>query len=139
MTSLAAALAVLAILPAGQSLAVPLDGSTGVPAPLAESQCVPPGLPPFAQWTPKHSEPVLLMDELGRSVLSLFVRYEARGQRIHTFWIGPLLAAVDPAPEDRTAPSWYDRGVSTSSRDVRSAPAQSCQWFRPPPIPGGTP
>ena len=127
--------ALLFVLPLpGKILAAPLDGSAGLGnARLAETVCVPPGAPPFSSWQAKRTEPVVLIDEHGRPVAGLFVAYDARGQRLHAIWVGSLLASVDVAPDDKTAPAWYDRGVSAVSTAVRADPKQTCLWYRPPP------
>ena len=118
----------------GKIAAAPLDGSAGLGnTRLAETVCVPPGAPPFSSWQAQRTEPVVLIDEHGRPVLGLFIAYDARGQRLHTIWVGSLLASVDVAPDDKTAPAWYDRGVSAVSTAVRANPTQTCQWFRSPP------
>ena len=126
---------ILMILPLpGKIQAAPLDGSAGLGnTRLAETVCVPPGAPPFSSWQAKRTEPVVLVDEHRRPVPGLFVAYDARGQRLHAIWVGPLLASVDVAPEDKTAPAWHDQGVSAVSTAVRADPKQTCQWFRPPP------
>ena len=118
----------------GKIAAAPLDGSAGLgSARLSETVCVPPGAPPFSSWQAKRTEPVVLIDEHGRPVVGLFVAYEARGQRLHTIWVGPLLASVDVAPDDKTAPAWYDRGISHTSTGVRADPKQTCSWYQSPP------
>ena len=99
---------------------------------LSVTVCVPPGLPPFAEWSGGLAEPIIVQDEAGRPVLAVSRAYSHRGAKITTIWVGSVLVSVDPAPEDRTAPGWHDRGaVTVPATMLRERPVQACDWFKP--------
>lgn len=132
------AVTLLAVLPTGQIRALPVELGDGL-KPATEAVCVPPGVPPFSAWRiTQNAQPAILLDEVGRPLLSVVAAYEAQGQKIATIWIGPLLVSVDPAPQDRDAPAWYDRGAVTPTTTLKVERRQACDWFRrPPTIPRG--
>ena len=130
MSAAALALALLAILPAGRILAVPLDGSGTLPAPTA-AVCVPPGVPPFASWRNVRAEPVIALDDRGRPVLAVWTVSMAQGVKIHAIWVDGLLASVDNAIDRKDEPAWYDRGVATVSTAIRTDRRQACEWVKP--------
>ena len=116
-------------LSAGQTLATPVE----TPAPKADDRvCVPPGLPPFSTWRGGPATPLVVEDELGRPVLAIQRDYEARGQRISTFWVAGLLITVDPAPADPREQGWHDRGALLPNTRLRIDPQSACEWFKPP-------
>ena len=122
----------LLILPAGRLVAMPLDGSSPLGAPLgtvAEAVCVPPGLPPFSTWQGGNDVALVIEDETRRPVIALERTYTAKGQSITTFWVGRILVSVDPAPDDPRESGWHDRGAVTQDTALLAHPVQACQWF----------
>ena len=123
------------VVPTGQISALPVDLGAGL-TPAAEVVCVPPGVPPFSSWRiTNNSQSAILLDEVGRPMLAVVAAYEAQGQTIATIWVGTILASVDPAPQDRTAPAWYDSGAVTPTTTLKVERRQACQWFKPAPKP----
>lgn len=124
----------LAVLPSSTLLAVPLDGSAGLgQARLGqEVVCVPPGLPPFSEWSGGPAKGVIVQDERGRPVVAVDRYYVVRGQKFYTIWVGRILVSVDPAPDDPKELGWHDGGAVTPSTLLRDEPKQACQWFRLP-------
>ena len=122
-------IAVLIAVSAGQTLAAPAQPAD---APKADERvCVPPGLPPFSTWRGGPATPLVVEDELGRPVIAIQRDYEARGQRISTLWVGPVLVTVDPAPADPREQGWHDRGALLPNTRLRIDPQSACDWFKP--------
>ena len=126
---------VLVFLSAGQIFAAPVEHGN-IPMALSATVCVPPGMPPFAEWTGSLANPTIVQDEMGRPVIAIERLYTHRGAKFTTIWVGSVLVSVDPAPEDPTAPGWHDRGaVTVPATMLRERPVQACDWFKPLPLP----
>ena len=100
----------------------------------AQIVCVPPGLPPYATWTPgdPFKKPLLLEDALHRPYAVLTRAYEAAGKSIHTWWLNGAMAMVDPDPKTLEEIGWIDDGLLQPDSLPRGADARpSCHWIRP--------
>ena len=101
---------------------------------LVQSVCVPPGLPPYATWTPGDSfkAPMLLEDAQFRPYAILTRAYDAAGKTIHTWWLNGALVMVDPDPQTLEEIGWIDDGLLQPDTLPRGADARpSCHWIRP--------
>mgnify|MGYP001602346006 FL=1 len=100
----------------------------------APAVCVPPEVPAYREWTLAYVGPVVLLDREARPVLGLDARYRTDGQRLRAFWLGGVLAVVDPAPDDAAVAPWYDPAAVEvrpgGPPTAADAPRQSCRWRR---------
>lgn len=133
-----AILCLLALLPLG---AVGPSGTAAAPLPMPEGSrlaaevCVPPGLPPYREWTAERAFPRVSIDTLRRPVLVVWVSYGARGQKLTAFWRGVALAMVDAAPDQPEALPWLDEGLVTPGGLFIADGAPSCRWGKASPLP----
>lgn len=113
---------ILAWLPAGQILALPLGD---------ETQCVPPGMPAFRTWELRAAKSIALADENDKEQPGLWAFFTAKNQEIASIWVGNVLVSVDPNPRDANAPGWHDRGAVLPDTTLRAERRSTCDWFQP--------
>lgn len=95
--------------------------------------CVPPGLPPVAEWRPLQAAPIVISTVVGRLLVGVSAAYQLpSGRRVLAHWLEGEILTIDPAPDDPAVPLWVNlnraevEGPSVSILDVRRGPG--CRW-----------
>ena len=118
----------LALLLALAGCAAPMTRSVSPPPPGAGPVCVPPGMPALADWVFVSADLVPMADAEHRMLAGILGRYVAGGAQIRVWWAHGALAAVDPAPEDPSAPLWIDEGLVGAGLTLLPEGRPLCRW-----------
>ena len=110
----------------------PVDNNpkVGIPDPNTGTPCVPPGMLPLADWRPVGAEPTILADAAGRLLLAIKAGYYVKSTPVYVWWIGGVLAVIDPNAEDQDVPTWYDAGLVQPDGKLKPGGGPTCDWKR---------
>ena len=94
----------------------------------ATAPCVPPRMPPIAEWRALGAQSVVLEGAAGLPpTFGVAVDYRVGPQRVRGVWVGRDLVVVDPDVDDLERPVWRDRGaLGADGRATGRAP--TCDW-----------
>lgn len=116
--------------------APPASRPSPADADTARATCVPPGMPPFAEWKPlPGGQTFWAKSDSGGGEPVMMRRYVAGGQMVEAVAArGRGLYLVDPAPDNDKVPIWYDAGLARDDGDrayvLLAEPGDRCQWRR---------
>ena len=117
---------------AAPSWRTPVDNNpkTGTTDPELGLPCVPPRMPPLADWRPVGAEAAILADTAGRLLVAVKAGYYVKGAPVYAWWVGGALAVVDPDAKNPDTPIWYDAGLVTSDSILKLGGWPTCDWKR---------
>ena len=113
-----------------QQTSVDHNPKMGIIAPELGLPCVPPGMPPLAEWRPVGAEASILADTDGRLRLAIRAGYFVKGTPVYGWWVGGALAVVDPDAKNPDTPTWYDAGLVSPDSTLRPGGGPTCDWKR---------